>query len=99
MRMNLQKTGVGSPWNMNLLAVAMAGGRRTYGYGATRKESSGETAVQGAVRGSGESSQVLKTSPARQGCEGEIAAAVVAQMEVFGVGNERRGRETPHPYL
>jgi hypothetical protein len=82
---------------MNLVAVAMAGGRRTYGYGAARKEPSGETAVQGAVRGSGESSQVLRTSPARQGCEGEIAAAAVAQMEVFGVGNERRRRETPAP--
>ena len=38
----------------NLVAVAMAGGRRTYGYGAARKEPSGETAVQGVVRGSGE---------------------------------------------
>ena len=84
----------------NLVAVAMAGGRRAYGDGATRKEPSGETAVQGAVRGSCESSQVLKTSPARQGCEGEIAAAAVAQMEVFGVGNERRRRENPpRPYL
>jgi hypothetical protein len=82
---------------MNLLAVAMNGRKRTYGYGAARKEPSGETAVQGAVRGSGESSQVLRTSPARQGSEGEIAAAAVAQMEVFGVGNERRRRETPAP--
>ena len=81
----------------NLVAVAMAGGRRTHGGDATGKEPSGETAVQGAVRGSGESSQVLRTSLARQGSEGEIAAAAVAQMEVFGVGNERRRRETTAP--
>ena len=81
----------------NLVAVAMAGGRRTYGYVAVRKEPGGETAVHGAVRGSGESSQVLRTSPARQGCEGEIVAAAVAQMEVFGVGNDWRRRETTAP--
>ena len=62
---------------MNLLEVAMAGRKGTYGCDAARKKLGEETAVQGAVRGSGEFSPALLVSPAQQGREGEVAPAAM----------------------
>ena len=58
-----------------LLKFAMAGGKETYGGDATGKKLDEETVVHGAVRSSG------KSSSARRGRNGEIAAAAIAQME------------------
>ena len=66
---------------MNLLEVAMAGRKVTYGCDAARKKLGEETAVQGTVRGSGEFSPALSRSPARRSREGEIAAVSMARME------------------
>ena len=52
--MNLQETGASSQRDMNSLKVAMAGEKGAYGCDAARKKLGEETAVQGAVRGSGE---------------------------------------------
>jgi hypothetical protein len=67
---------------MILLVATMAGGKRTYGCNAAMEELGEETAVQSAVRGSGEFPPTRSTSPARQVWKGEVAAAAMVQMEV-----------------
>ena len=82
---------------MNLFKVTMAGRNGTYDCGAARKKLGKETAVQGAVRGSGKFSPVLSTSPVRQDCKGKVAAAAMAQMEVFRVENVGKKKRDPAP--
>ena len=82
---------------MNLLEIAMARRRGTYGCDAARKKLGEETVVQGAVRGSGEFSPALLMSPARQGRKGEIAAASTARLEFSKWEVRGRRRGTPAP--
>ena len=77
----------------------MARRRGTYGCDAARKKLGGETAVQGAVRGSGEFSPTLSRSPARQGRKGEVAPAAMVQMELSKWEVRGRRRGTPYPYI